>query len=457
MTLTETTENPLQEFEQSTPPQEESGKGAWKGELRPASSPAEGGVASSPSCDALVDLEEDKNNGKSSVPSSIFNLCNSIVGAGVLSMPTTFQSNGLIFQIIILLMMAALMGYTGQAIIRNGLKSGCSNYERAVSRLVSPKAGSLLMGAISVTMFGAMVAYSILIGDFADAIYKRVFDSGSHREVLIIFICFIVCYPLCLLKSVDSLKFTSFMAVVFIGFFAFCLTYDSIEHAKDEKENLKSFKASTDFFLALPISVMAYQCHVLLFPIYNQVKDKNLPKMKKVINSSFLMTGIGYSLIGFMGYLRFTDDVEGNVLNNYDEDDVDNRDLFLVVQVAFLFVIIFSYPLVTYATRTAFCDLFYRGKEVSYKKTVVIVSVAVFAAVLLALFIADVSVVFSLIGSVASPWPTLIIPGAMCVKTYQKEHNGEWKRGEGIIGVCLIIGGIALGILGLTLNIIDLI
>lgn len=65
-----------------------------------------------------------------------------------------------------------------------------------------------------------------------------------------------------------------------------------------------------------------------------------------------MVIGVGicafiYATVGIFGYLHFLDDTTDNILLNFDNKDI----LVDVVKIAFLFIMIFSYPLLGFPFR----------------------------------------------------------------------------------------------------------
>src|SRR5271169_7126064 len=104
--------------------------------------------------------------GQASWLSSVINLVNTIVGAGVLAMPLAMSHMGIVLGTIIIIWAGATAGFGLY------LQTRCARYlERgsasffALSQITYPNAAVIFDAAIAVKCFGVGVSYLIIIGD----------------------------------------------------------------------------------------------------------------------------------------------------------------------------------------------------------------------------------------------------------------------------------------------------
>jgi amino acid permease len=73
--------------------------------------------------------------------------------------------------------------------------------------------------AVAIKCFGVATSYLIVIGDLMPDVMQQlgVSGTGASRE-LWVFLGFTVVVPLCCLRNLDSLKFTSTMSICFVFF-----------------------------------------------------------------------------------------------------------------------------------------------------------------------------------------------------------------------------------------------
>lgn len=181
--------------------------------------------------------------GQASWLSSVINLVNTIVGAGVLAMPLAMSHMGIVLGTIIIIWAGATAGFGLY------LQTKCARYlERgsasffALSQITYPNAAVIFDAAIAVKCFGVGVSYLIIIGDLMPGVVRGFSDEDSllpflvDRHFWVTFFMLIV-IPLSFLRRLDSLKYTSFIALISIGYLVILVVYHFI--ARDTFEGAR--------------------------------------------------------------------------------------------------------------------------------------------------------------------------------------------------------------------------
>ena len=126
-------------------------------------------VPSMSSVDAKVEVTKVKG-GEATIASSTFNLAKSIIGAGVLSLPSgvaffSDSAGALVPAVSILTCMGLVAAYTFSLIGKACEQHGATTFKEAWAKSVDPKTAWLISGGITAKCFFASLAYSIIIGD----------------------------------------------------------------------------------------------------------------------------------------------------------------------------------------------------------------------------------------------------------------------------------------------------
>jgi len=74
--------------------------------------------------------------------------------------------------------------------------------------------------------------------------------------------------------------------------------------------------------MGISIIIFAYGCQQNIFPIYSELKPSVKTSIPKIIMCAVFFCTIIYLLVGYCGYATFGEDVQSNVLNNYDNADI---------------------------------------------------------------------------------------------------------------------------------------
>lgn len=110
--------------------------------------------------------------------------------------------------------------------------------------------------------------------------------------------------------------------------------------------------------MSLPILAFSFVCHTTLLPIYKELPGNCLKHMKKVVAYAFYFCSVAYFLVGTIGYLSFSTDVQASILDNYAAQvtsDCHRADPFgpMVITIKLLFAIsiLLTIPLVHFPCR----------------------------------------------------------------------------------------------------------
>lgn len=153
---------------------------------------------------------------------------------------------------------------------------------------------------------------------------------------LLIVICII--FPLCLLKKMDSLRYTSLVAIALIAAYTLAIffigsytaahpelrdgfafgfpnytviqsvcanaintTASSASNCSGPGSSVVFFRGSPAFVNALPLISFSFLCHMNVFPIYGELKNKTVARMRKVTHGSMLTCFTVYFIAGCFG------------------------------------------------------------------------------------------------------------------------------------------------------------
>jgi amino acid permease len=274
----------------------------------------------------------------------------------------------------------------------------------------------------------------------------------------------LVLLPLCLLKNLASLAPFSLVGITGMLYTAcaMALRYfggDYVEPAGRFVETAMiqpSFGAlgasavwSPKALILMCMLSNAYIAHFIAPKLYNELRNKTLPRFYQVIGWSFGTSVALYSLITGMGFLTFGAASNGYILNNYSNTDL----LMSLSRIAVAISITFSYPLLFTGTRDGILDLFKvkdRSGAMLNKITLVILGIVTAMASRLT----DLGLVASLGGATFGTALVFIYPVIMFLKNTQgraanKSQAETWlARVIGVLGVCMGAIGTAMALQG---------
>ncbi|CAG8465929.1 15979_t:CDS:2 [Funneliformis caledonium] len=380
-------------------------------------------------------------HGFASYYSCAINLANTILGTGMLAMPAAIASVGLLIGSIMIIFAATTSGLGLYFLSRSASYTKNRNASFfAVSQLTYPSASSLFDASIAIKCFGVAVSYLIIIGDLMPQVINGFGDSFvdeysifMDRRFWITVFMFVV-VPLAFLKRLDSLRHTSFIALIAVVYLVFIVIYHYFgpDYKAPPKEKIHLVKFSTKFFTNLPIFVFAFTCHQNIFSIYNELADNSQKNINSVIVGAIGTSATIYQVIGILGYLSFGDDVLPNV-------------------------ILMSHPARACLEKL----LFYRSNSTNgYKKLSSsemsnvnyfgLTSGILIFSYIIAISVSKLDLVLAFVGSTGSTAISFILPGLYYYKIHE---NDPWDKRK-ILAACLIIYGLCVMTICLTLNIV---
>ena len=311
----------------------------------------------------------------------------------------------------------------------------------AVANASIPKYVFLIDAAVSSMTFGVGLSYLIVIGGLMPdvAAYLGMGSFMQSREIWIT-IGFSIVSPMSFLKSMDSLKYTSAAAVVFVAFIALLiLSYASdpngLAPCDDDGTGCVGNKTmaviDVTSFKTLGIFIFAYTCQMNMFPVVNELRNPTIARFDTVSNTSIVLACSMYLLVAMCGYAVFGAGVEANVLISFPDTPVTT-----VARICTSLLVSFSYPLLCVPGRTSMMSLWAMrdpegtvlDKSMLKQRFYICTASFLLGSYTVAMITDNLGVVLALIGATGATIITYILPGAAFYVLYPEGTAPEWKR-----------------------------
>lgn len=327
----------------------------------------------------LIVRKEAKENPASYI-GGVFNLSCTIVGAGIMSLPAAVKEVGIIPGVLLILISGFLTKYSIDVLLRFSDNGRAYSYSQLMEDAFGKIGEISYQICVVINTTGAIVVYLIIIADvISGSTSSGVHHSGLLEEwfgehwwtgrifVLMLLTAFVL-VPTAWIKRMDSLKYTSAVAVglavffilIVIGIASYKLAMGTIEEPTlfPSIEDLPSF---VNLFTAVPVVVIAYQCHFNVHTIQNELEDPT--QMQGVVTSTLSVCGTVYIMTGLFGLLLFGDSTASDVLSNFDSDLGVPYSLLInaVVRLSYAAHVILVFPVVFYALRLNFDGLVFKS------------------------------------------------------------------------------------------------
>lgn len=147
----------------------------------------------------------------------------------------------------------------------------------------------------------------------------------------------LIVIPLSFLRRLDSLKYTSVIALISIGYLVILVLYHFLKgDTLEERGDVRVFKwaGPVETLAAFPVIVFAYTCHqnvrrtshrivrvghsaymAQMFSILNEINNNSHLRTASVVVFSVGISGLLYILVAITGYLSYGDNIGGNIVN----------------------------------------------------------------------------------------------------------------------------------------------
>ena len=397
--------------------------------------------------------------GKDSIKASGAQIANTIMGAGILSIPIIMRYLGLLLGIIFIIFLAFCTIYSVFILIRCHEITGKNGFSM-LGKITMGKPGSILIKIIIIiNNLGFCIAYFRIFGEVFQTIIQGYVSPDSfwannwHNFIYIIFCSFIMFYFI-FIKNLSALKKVAYMGVSAVLVFTIGLTllffYKAVHHYLDSNISWKFLKPNCSFteaFKMIPSVFLAFLFQFNVFPIYSSLKEKNLDSMMKASK-----IGVGYSLsnflvVGIIGFLLYGLNMNETLLNSLSEDMTKFRNisgfikfLIIIISISFVTTCLTSFPILFLSLREnfinslIFCMKNFGDKEKNMKNNkyisergLTIITIILYVLIIaMAILLPKLKVIFSIVGATAGTFIAFILPNLFYIricKMSKKNYN----------------------------------
>lgn len=284
--------------------------------------------------------------------SSAISLTKTIIGAGLLSMPLAFSTDGIVVGVIIILVAAITSGYGLflQAYVSRYTSPGHATFF-ALSSLTYKSLSVVFDLAIAIQCFGCAILYLVLVGDIMPTIFGSPFWLP---KVFWILASTFVCVPLSFLRNLDSLKYSSILGLAAIAYMSILVIFHFfLGDAYVPGERHLVPQSAWGVFSTFSIIVFAFTGHQNMFSIINEASDRSLQGLTSLITTAILASSGLFVAVGLAGYLTFGDLVSGNIILLY------SHSLSATIgKLCIVFMVLFSFPLMLHPARISVNNIY---------------------------------------------------------------------------------------------------
>ena len=367
---------------------------------------------------------------KGSLRGSIFSLCASAIGSGVLSLPYVLGLDGWVLGLVFILVGAFAAAWSLFMIAESAIKAKVENLSKLSNLSGGIKLERFLQSNIFVSLWGSCISYQIIISTLVARFLKKCgvrpendfefFDTWEYRAMQAIPTAVFILFPLSMIKDMSGFRHisvVSIFALIYTGIVLICELPDYIKAYRGDPE-VKIELACFDwnFFTGASITFFAYNCHVQLLPIYSELVNPNERRIKKVVARSISIDVLFYATIALAGYFSTYNKTPKIVLDRSIPGD-DTPDLFLMLaQLGILLVLFVAVPVNYNPSRNQVFYIFFGRDSFSDKENFVLTGIFIIFTTFVAIVFPNISAVLGILGGLNATSIQYFVPMICSVK-----------------------------------------
>jgi len=387
--------------------------------------------------------------GKDSIKASGAQIANTIMGAGILSIPIIMRYIGFLLGIIFIIFLAFCTLYSVFILIRCHEITGKNGFSM-LGKITMGKFGSILIKVIIIiNNLGFCIAYFRIFGEVLQTIIQGwvspdSFWANNWHNFIYILLCSFIMFSFIFIKNLSALKKVAFTGVSAVLLFSLGLTllflHKAINHYLDSNISWKFLKPNCSFseaFKMIPSVFLAFLFQFNVFPIYSSLKEKNLDSMMKASK-----IGVGYSLfiflvVGIVGFLLYGLNMNETLLNSLSEDMTKFRNissfikfLIIIISISFVTTCLTSFPILFLSLRENFINsIIFCMKNINKNETnetnkkyisergLIIITIILYVLIIsMAIILPKLKVIFSIVGATAGTFIAFILPNLFYIR-----------------------------------------
>ena len=332
--------------------------------------------------------EDDTDNpnlkpGKSTITMASIQIGNTILGAGIISLPVVVRYLGIIIGSLFIILVGILSNFAVFLLLKAHQITKKNEYSTIAKATLGDKGFLFVNIMIILNNFGICCAYFRIFGETIKNILAGFLSSNNylitnwHNYIYIIFLI-VILFFIIFTENIQKFEKTSFLGIIGISIYFLGIFINFFY--KFSKKILPSFSSKHYFpsgsipelLISLPSVFLAFSFHMNTFELYSTLKQRNHRSMLISSSNAINFCIFLYVYSGLFGFFMYNEKLNDTILVMLSEDIEDYKNnhfiktILILTNLGFLTCSTTSIPLMFFSLKTNFLgavDYYYKKSQ----------------------------------------------------------------------------------------------
>ena len=309
--------------------------------------------------------------GNTSFLGAFLQIGNTMLGAGIISLPVVFRYLGFILGFVFISIISILTIYSSYLLLKAHQITKKRKYLTIAHASLGDKGYIFTNIMIILNNFGLSCVYFRIVGDTLQNIIgsyvskDNFFVNNWHNFLYIIIILFLMSFVIWTqdFKKFEKTSFLGMIGIIIYFLIIIILFFYKLSKGFKPYHSFHSYFISgefTDILICLPSVFLSFSFQFNLFPIYSSLIKRTHEEMLNITKVSISFCFILYIFSGIIGFLMYGDSLDDTILDAFlkevqdEQNDLMIKILLIIANIGFLFCATTSIPLVYYTLKQNF-------------------------------------------------------------------------------------------------------
>ena len=387
--------------------------------------------------------------------STILNLLNSLLGAGILGVPYAMNHSGIIPSIFLLIFVDFLSCICTILNVKLQKMTDATGFDDLAFKILG-KAGQMALSILQILfLYSAQVSF-LIIGSDSIMSWLRlggidIAESTGWRALCVFLFWLVLPGLLSIPKQIKFLSYFSYLNFVCIGWFVLVMIIKAIQVFPKNGlgPGISYGKFGIGICSAIAVFGLAFSLPAVSTPILN-VYNKDTKKRTIVAIAASILCFVIIAIPGIIGYLMFGKDTKDVVLNTFDDDDV----LITITRAGFVAIVCCSFPCIAQSIMASWGQMIYKinvPSQLSGVNRLVVWGITNAIPVILAMFLPNAGPLLSIGGAMGGILVDFLFPALMWIKV-SKNKLYHW---DNVLCIILCVFAVVAAAIATYLAVVD--